>query len=128
MTDREIFVAALHLPDPAERRAFLDRACGDDAGARARIELLLAENDRLGSFLESPAAPLLVMGAFGPTEASTTVADPPSGEPIPVEADPLPSRSRNRLRASAARARLRALVADDRRLTRLAAGLLSGRG
>jgi len=56
------------------------------------------------------------------------IADPPSGVPIPVEADPLPSRSRNRLRASAARARLRALLADDRRLTRLAAGLLSGRG
>ncbi len=58
MTEREIFVAALHQPGPAERRAFLDRACGEDADARGRVEALLAEHDRLGSFLEGPAAPL----------------------------------------------------------------------
>jgi serine/threonine protein kinase len=56
MTEREIFVAALHQPGLADREAFLDHACGGDADARARLEALLAENERLGSFLEGPAA------------------------------------------------------------------------
>src|SRR5262245_15690928 len=68
MTEREIFVAALHQPGPVERQAFLDRACGGDAGARGRVEALLAEHDQLGSFLERPAAPLLPTAAFEPAE------------------------------------------------------------
>src|SRR4051794_34852952 len=55
MSEREVFVAALHLPGPDARREFLDRACGDDDGLRGRVEALLAEHDRLGSFLETPA-------------------------------------------------------------------------
>lgn len=46
MTEREIFVAALNLTDQAERQAFLDRACGEDAGVRARVEALLAVHSR----------------------------------------------------------------------------------
>src|SRR6516164_3811464 len=61
MTEREIFVAALHLHDSAERAAFLDRACGEDRALRARVEELLREQEQLGSFLEQPAA------AEGPT-------------------------------------------------------------
>lgn len=55
MTEREIFVGALHLTDPASRGAFLDRACGDDRALRSRVEDLLREHDELGSFLEHPA-------------------------------------------------------------------------
>jgi serine/threonine protein kinase/tetratricopeptide (TPR) repeat protein len=56
MNEREIFIAALHQRDPAERAAFLRRACGEDQAVRGRVEELLQEQEQLGSFLESPAA------------------------------------------------------------------------
>ncbi len=34
----QIFDAAANLTDPAERAAYLDQACGQDAGLRAEIE------------------------------------------------------------------------------------------
>lgn len=55
MTEREIFAAALHVVDAAERAAFLERACGNDQGLRHRVEDLLREHDKLDSFLEKPA-------------------------------------------------------------------------
>ena len=54
MTERELFVAALHLGEGA-RVAFLDLAC-DDRAVRSRVESLLLEHDRLGGFLEPSAA------------------------------------------------------------------------
>jgi serine/threonine protein kinase/Tfp pilus assembly protein PilF len=59
MTEREIFIAALHQRDPAGRAAFLGWACGEDREVRGRVEELLREREQLGSFLESPAAGLL---------------------------------------------------------------------
>jgi WD40 repeat protein len=53
----QIFFAALELADPAERQAYLDRACGADAGLRQRVERLLAAHPNVGRFLEPPAAP-----------------------------------------------------------------------
>jgi eukaryotic-like serine/threonine-protein kinase len=55
MTERELFVAALHLRDDA-RVAFLDKAC-DDPAVRARVESLLLEHERLSGFLEPAADP-----------------------------------------------------------------------
>ncbi len=53
--DDEIFADALELP-PAERSAFLDRACADDPAQRARIEALLAGNAAAAhGFLDQPA-------------------------------------------------------------------------
>jgi serine/threonine protein kinase len=42
-----------------ERQAYLEEACGTDAALRTRIDTLLAAEDRVGSFLETPAASLL---------------------------------------------------------------------
>lgn len=56
MNEREIFVAALAKPSPAERAAFLDQTCGGDAGLRSQVEALLHEHEQLGSFLEPPLA------------------------------------------------------------------------
>ncbi len=53
---KEIFLEAAELPDEAARAAYLDRACGGDAGLRARVEALLRSHDPEGSFLSSPAA------------------------------------------------------------------------
>ena len=52
MTEREIFIAALHEKDPAARADYLGKACADDPELRARIEQLLDEQEQLGSFLE----------------------------------------------------------------------------
>ena len=51
---REIFLKALEKASPAERAAFLDGACANDAALRAEVELLL-KHHTADSFLENPA-------------------------------------------------------------------------
>jgi regulation of enolase protein 1 (concanavalin A-like superfamily) len=55
MTDREIFVAVLDLPDAAARTEYLDRVCSGDPAQRARIDSLLLSHETADSFLGSPA-------------------------------------------------------------------------
>src|ERR1700733_5865679 len=50
---REIFDEAWELP-PGERQAYLDRACGNDAALRAKIEELLRSDATAGDFLADP--------------------------------------------------------------------------
>ena len=54
MNELDLFVAALAIADPADRAAYLDRACRGDAAGRQRIELLLAGNDRSRNPLDDP--------------------------------------------------------------------------
>jgi hypothetical protein len=49
-TARDIFLDALDLA-PADRAAYLDEACGDEAAVRQRVEALLRANDDPGAFL-----------------------------------------------------------------------------
>src|SRR5262249_17389008 len=74
MSDRDIFVAALHISDLAERTAFLDRACADSE-LRQRVERLLWQQEQLGSFLERPAAAPEATATF--TATADTVAEGP---------------------------------------------------
>lgn len=53
--DIEAIFSAARLTDPADRAAFLDEVCGDDALLRGRIERFLDAQSELGSFLESSA-------------------------------------------------------------------------
>jgi formylglycine-generating enzyme required for sulfatase activity len=53
---KEIFLEAADLSDEAARAAYLDKACGADAGVRERVEALLCSHDPDGSFLGTPAA------------------------------------------------------------------------
>ena len=55
MTEREIFLAVLDLPDSADVATYLDEACGGDSALRARVETLLRSHEIAGSFLKSPA-------------------------------------------------------------------------
>jgi serine/threonine protein kinase len=71
MSERELFVAALHLTDPVARAAFLDQACGADRSLRDRIDSLLGEHDKMGSFLEAPAG-----DSADPSATATFGADP----------------------------------------------------
>src|SRR5947209_16097627 len=60
MTERDIFLAVLDLPDSGAREAYLKSACGGDANRRARVEALLRSHAEAGSFLAEPAvAPAL---------------------------------------------------------------------
>jgi len=61
----------------AERSAYLDKACGNDAALRARVEALLKADDQAGSFLEAPALDVTVTFDKSPlTEGPGTVIGP----------------------------------------------------
>src|SRR5687767_7664545 len=60
---KTIFLEAVDRPD-AERRAFIEAACGGDADLRQEIASLLESDQSAGSFCETPAAGLLGAGAF----------------------------------------------------------------
>ncbi len=55
MSEQDIFIAALQQ-EPAQRAAYLDRTCGDDAALRQRVDVLLEAHERAGSFMQQPAA------------------------------------------------------------------------
>jgi tRNA A-37 threonylcarbamoyl transferase component Bud32 len=79
----ELFNAALELSDPAELKAYLDRACQGDAALRAQVENLLAHH-RSDSFLEHPPGQALAVG-----EAPTTLD--PARAIAPASVAPLAS-------------------------------------
>jgi signal transduction histidine kinase len=54
MKVEDIFLAALERKSPAERVAYLDGACGEDAALRAQVEGLLRSHQEAGSFLNAP--------------------------------------------------------------------------
>ena len=77
---KALFHAALDLPDPADRPAFLDRECGDDLELRRRLEELLAAYDQPASALERPLARRPRAGAPSPT-SRPAVDRPELGRP-----------------------------------------------
>jgi serine/threonine protein kinase/tetratricopeptide (TPR) repeat protein len=54
MTEREIFDQALDIHDPAQRDAFLVRACADQPYLRWRVNQLLKAHEQAGEFLNQP--------------------------------------------------------------------------
>src|SRR5215213_2838313 len=71
---KDLFVAALELPDRPARVALLDRECAGDPDLRHRVDVLLAAHDRPESALERPLAVEAATGAFEPrTESAGTV-------------------------------------------------------
>src|SRR6516225_3111975 len=68
---KAIFTAALALPEGPERDAYLDAACGGDAGLRRRIEELLAALARASD----------VLGPAGPPAAAIADEAPERSEP-----------------------------------------------
>ena len=81
MAEESLFREALAMPNPHERAAFLDEACGGKSQLRAAVEALLAAHETApGSPPNTPAAP--PPGATGdyipqPDDAlSTTTAAP----------------------------------------------------
>jgi serine/threonine protein kinase/tetratricopeptide (TPR) repeat protein len=61
---KELFLTAAEIEAPAERAAFLDRECGQDAELRRKLEALLHAHDDSGGFLKP-----------GPTSDPTPTGD-----------------------------------------------------
>src|SRR5688572_24299236 len=71
---KELFVAALELPDPQARQAFLERECGADADLRQRLGVLLKAHEDPASALGQPLA-------LGPVDAGATSSQAPANGP-----------------------------------------------
>ena len=56
--EKAVFVEALEITDEAQRRQFLDQACGADKALREQVERLLALSPRAGNFFEECASAL----------------------------------------------------------------------
>src|SRR5438094_3137317 len=72
----ELFACAAEIEVPSDRRRFLEQHCGDDTHLRAEVELLLALNDKAGSFLNRPAVPMLTVEEAPVTERPGTMIGP----------------------------------------------------
>jgi serine/threonine protein kinase/tetratricopeptide (TPR) repeat protein len=70
---KELFVAAVDLPDPPARAAFLDRECARDPDLRRRLDALLAAHDAPELALERPLA--TTVDRPGPAEQAGRVID-----------------------------------------------------
>jgi serine/threonine protein kinase/tetratricopeptide (TPR) repeat protein len=74
---KEIFLAAVEKPDPAERNAYVHETCGQDEELRRQVDALLGKHAQAGSFLETPAARPAVTVAEAPVlEQPGTVIGP----------------------------------------------------
>jgi len=51
---KSIFSEAIEKKDAEERAAYLDKACGNNAALRAKVEALLKAHQQAGSFLNAP--------------------------------------------------------------------------
>jgi serine/threonine protein kinase/predicted Zn-dependent protease len=71
----DIFCDALEWASPTERAAYLDRACGDDAELRRRVERLLQAHVQADSFLAAGPAVAATTDDLG-AEAAGTVIGP----------------------------------------------------
>jgi eukaryotic-like serine/threonine-protein kinase len=76
---KELFGAALDLPDAPARKALLDRECSDDPELRNRVEVLLSAHNQPESVLERPLAIQAepATDTFGPRSETigTVIAD-----------------------------------------------------
>lgn len=72
MNEREIFLAALDIVDPAARRECLDRACQGDRALRDSIEALFRSHESTESFLQTP---IVEVSAEAPVEIAQADSD-----------------------------------------------------
>ena len=69
----QLFSTALEKDSWAERAAYLDETCADDADLRTQVETLLRVHGRVGSFLDAPPVdPNATLESWTPSEATGT--------------------------------------------------------
>src|SRR2546428_782338 len=71
-----ILAVAVEMDSEVGRREFLDQACAGDADLKRRVEELIENHFRAGSFLESPAADLFSTADDRLTEHPGTLIGP----------------------------------------------------
>ncbi|MAG93136.1 MAG: hypothetical protein CMJ48_05240 [Planctomycetaceae bacterium] len=77
MNERELFLSALEIEDPAARRVHLQSVCGGDAGLLSRVESLLASHESQSQFLNLPVVDQIADDSVGEDDA-TLVTEAPS--------------------------------------------------
>jgi serine/threonine protein kinase len=75
MSERDVFIAALQLGDPAERQAYLDGACAQQPELRRQVEVLLHLHEGAGRFLEHAAVGAPATGPFASDALSTSIGE-----------------------------------------------------
>src|SRR5262249_23962362 len=73
--EQSIFLAALELPTPAERAAYLKGACGADPALLANVQELLAAHEKGDAFLGRPP-PLATVDEQPVTERPGSIIGP----------------------------------------------------
>jgi len=89
VTEEQVFLAALDLPDADARAAYLDATCGGDAAFRRRVETLLAAHFKSGEFLDVPVAEQVQAGSREDNTATIDRAAVPAANDREDEADDL---------------------------------------
>src|SRR5262249_34168233 len=93
---KDVFTEALARPDPADRAAYLEAACGGDEDLRSRVEALLRASEHPDSFLDdlSPPGPADATGPADPAPPHAAVTDtgalgPAAGAVVPGRGAPV---------------------------------------
>jgi serine/threonine protein kinase/tetratricopeptide (TPR) repeat protein len=79
MNEEALFIEAMEIREPSERAAFLDRSCAGDGEVRGRLERLLDQHERAGSFMNRPVGG--VTGPFDPAAGDDTASVVPREGP-----------------------------------------------
>ena len=85
MIEEQVFLAALDLPDPVSRAAYLDEVCGRDSKLRQDVEALLAAHERTGPFLDEPVADQIVVGPRPVGDATAVLNSERDDAPAPAK-------------------------------------------
>src|SRR5262245_23719688 len=81
MSELDIFVAAIAVADPAERAAFLERACADQPELRARLAALLAAHIGNASPIDRPPAEAAAFAHTASVASFASMETSPEGQP-----------------------------------------------
>src|SRR5262249_36441551 len=73
-----LFAEALEFASPAERAAYLDRACGNDEALRRHLETLLEAHAQVGRFLDPGAAAAGASSSAAGKEIAEAAVDNPT--------------------------------------------------
>jgi serine/threonine protein kinase len=88
MTEEQVFLAVLELADPADRTAYLEKACGGDADFRRHVEELLAAHFKSGEFLDEPLGEQMAAGTSTSSNDRTAMYSNLGGDIVAAQKKP----------------------------------------